>query len=66
MCGLPIDYEAGWREPQSFTADHIIPVSLGGHMTARSNLRAAHRMCNMKRGTGRGTPKTTEDRSGTW
>ena len=62
LCGLPIDPELESPHPMSFTADHIIPMAMGGHLTDRRNLRPAHRICNMKRGTGRGNPRTAKQR----
>ena len=35
--------------PGADTADHIVPRSKGGHH-GDSNLRAAHRVCNSRRG----------------
>jgi 5-methylcytosine-specific restriction endonuclease McrA len=32
------------------TADHLVPVSMGGDWWAPSNLAAAHRGCNSRRG----------------
>lgn len=37
---------------QDITRDHLIPVAEGGSNEA-SNIRAAHRLCNSKRGAGR-------------
>jgi 5-methylcytosine-specific restriction endonuclease McrA len=30
--------------------DHLVPVSRGGSVYSRENLRAAHRICNTRRG----------------
>jgi hypothetical protein len=50
----------------SFSLDHLIPLSMGGARDDPANARAAHRLCNMKRGNGRGKPKTEGDRSSKW
>ena len=42
LCGCSIKF-------RDMTIDHVIPVSKGGTM-ALVNLRAAHRVCNMRRG----------------
>lgn len=28
LCGKPIDYTLKWPDPGSFTADHVVPLSL--------------------------------------
>jgi len=66
ICGLPIDPDLRSPHPLSFTLDHIIPLSMGGARDDPANARPAHRICNMKRGTGRGAPRTTGDRSAAW
>lgn len=38
--------------PMRAEVDEIIPVSLGGSPTDRSNTRLTHRLCNQKRGNG--------------
>ena len=40
----------------SFEVDEIIPVSLGGNPLDRSNVDAAHRICNERRGNGTSRP----------
>ncbi|OCW59808.1 hypothetical protein AKG36_08490 [Trueperella bernardiae] len=69
ICGQPIDYTADWRSRWSFTADHVIPIALGGN--PRGELRPAHRACNSRRGdtTNRRQPaivKPVEKRSKKW
>lgn len=54
VCGRPIDYEADWKSPQAFTADHVKPIAHGGHLYGE--LRAAHRGCNSRRGAGNDRP----------
>jgi len=66
LCGLPIDPELRSPHPLSFTLDHVRPVSMGGAVVDPHNVRPAHRLCNMKRGTGRGRPTTQGDRSSSW
>jgi 5-methylcytosine-specific restriction endonuclease McrA len=46
--------------PGADSVDHIIPRSLGGHLTDPANLRPAHFSCNSSRGNG-----TRARRSGT-
>ena len=36
--------------PGANTADHVVPLALGGHPYDEANLRAAHRSCNSRRG----------------
>ena len=65
ICGKPIDYTLryyidpadGKRKlhPYSFELDEITPHSKGGRMEY-SNVRAAHRICNQRRGNGTSTP----------
>lgn len=64
ICGLPIDPDLKSPHPMSFSVDHLIPMAMGGHLLGP--VRAAHRICNQKRGTGRGRPSTQGDRSAAW
>jgi 5-methylcytosine-specific restriction endonuclease McrA len=73
LCGLPIDPDLEAPDPGSFTVDHIIPLSTIRDPAERrrlrddpANCRPAHRLCNMKRGTGRGRAATQGDRSAGW
>lgn len=50
ICGQPIDYSLPAGDPMSFEVDEIVPVSKGGSPTDRSNVAAAHRICNQRRG----------------
>ena len=51
VCGLPIDYRiSDPHDPRHFECDELVPVSLGGSATDRSNVGAAHRFCNEWRG----------------
>lgn len=45
FCGEPINYQAPYLDPLSFTIDHITPLARGGEDTL-DNLRAAHHQCN--------------------
>ena len=51
LCGEPIDYSLPHGDPGEFTIDHIIPIARGGPDTL-SNLQAAHRECNRRKGAG--------------
>lgn len=44
----PILYDADYRDPLSFTADHVDAVAAGGKMLGV--LMPAHRTCNSSRG----------------
>lgn len=49
ICGKSIDRSLKHPHPQSYTLDHIVPLSLGGaHESA--NIQAAHLRCNTLRG----------------
>ncbi|WP_063813297.1 HNH endonuclease [Nocardia anaemiae] len=50
ICGEDIDYQLPHMDPGEFVIDHIIPVARGGTDTA-DNVAAAHRRCNLIRGT---------------
>lgn len=50
ICGLPINYDLKYPNPWSFTADHIIPVIMGGRSDL-SNMQAAHFRCNRLKGS---------------
>ena len=62
ICGRPIDYGLGniidpitgkrRPHPMSFVVDEIIPVSRGGDPFSIQNCRAAHWICNARRGDG--------------
>ena len=45
VCRNPIDYDAHYLHPLSFTIDHITPINRGGD-DVLDNLQAAHRKCN--------------------
>ena len=53
LCGQPINYQATYPEPDSFTVDHI--KSWINHPELRqdpSNLASAHARCNQSKGKG--------------
>lgn len=51
ICNQQINYEAKWREPTSFEADHVKPVSTHPHLAlSMGNLRPSHQSCNRGRG----------------
>lgn len=49
ICGSEIDPTLAYPEPFSASLDHITPVSVGG-AHADDNVRAAHLICNIRRG----------------
>jgi 5-methylcytosine-specific restriction endonuclease McrA len=51
ICSRPIDYTLPHTHPMSFVADHLQPLAHGGHYAAATNLAAAHKLCNGRRGT---------------
>ncbi|WP_425297973.1 HNH endonuclease [Nocardia brasiliensis] len=53
ICGLPIDITLHYTDPMSWTADHLIPRSKGGHLLGV--IKAAHRRCNASRGNRQAT-----------
>ncbi|GAA5076623.1 5-methylcytosine-specific restriction endonuclease McrA [Thermocatellispora tengchongensis] len=65
LCGEPIDKTLPATHRESWTADHVDPISLGGAPRDPRLLRPAHRHCNSSRGNrlgsrGRALP-TSED-----
>lgn len=48
-CGRYVDQSLPPTSKWGRTADHIVPLSMGGHPTKRSNLRLMHRRCNTLR-----------------
>lgn len=48
ICGEPIDYDAHYLNPTSFTIDHIVPLDAEGKDTL-DNLQPAHRGCNREK-----------------
>lgn len=56
ICGKPIDMDTRAPHPLSPSLDHVVPLSAGGQHTSL-NLRAAHFICNSRRGN-RGPAQT--------
>lgn len=50
ICFKPLDMSIKGPHPLAPSADHIIPVSLGGDPYSQDNLRPAHYGCNSARG----------------
>ena len=51
ICGHPLDKTLKFPHPMSVTADHIVPISLGGSPTDPDNLQAVHLICNQLKGS---------------
>lgn len=49
ICGEPVDPRAPLNGGADPTIDHIVPISRGG-ADAPSNVRLAHRLCNLRKG----------------
>lgn len=47
LCGQPFDWSLPYYHGMAWTADHVVPLHEGGHITGV--LRPAHRSCNSKR-----------------
>ena len=71
ICGQPIDLTLPqWfddpadgrrkRAPWSFEVDEVVPVSMGGSPIDEANCRPAHRICNQRRGNGKGKNRSSE------
>lgn len=50
LCGEWINKARRWPDPLSATADHVLPLALGGARLDRENVRAAHFRCNLSKG----------------
>lgn len=50
ICGAQIDYTLPWYDQNSFVVDHIVPLARGGSDTI-DNKQAAHRSCNLSKGS---------------
>lgn len=48
ICGEWIDRELDYRDPMSWTYDHVDPLTKGGKLLGPG--KAAHRSCNSRRG----------------
>lgn len=51
LCGQPFDWSLHPSHGDAWTADHVVPLAQGGHITG--TLKPAHRRCNSKRNDGR-------------
>jgi 5-methylcytosine-specific restriction endonuclease McrA len=49
ICQQPIDTTLAYPDPNSFSVDHIVPLSKGGS-ERNENLQAAHLFCNIAKG----------------
>lgn len=49
ICGQAIDYSLPSTNPMSFSVDHVIPIARGGEEFSKGNIKAAHKICNMKK-----------------
>jgi len=69
LCDQPIDLSLDYRDPMSFTSDHVVPIAVAMRNGAtqavalRGEIRPCHRSCNSARGDGtKGKGKTTTTR----
>lgn len=46
LCGKELNYNIKYPHPLAPVADHIIPVSKGGHPSSIDNLQILHSSCN--------------------
>jgi len=50
-CGQPIDYSLQWPDPNSYSYEHKIPLSLAPHLAEDpSNGASSHLRCNQSAG----------------
>lgn len=52
LCGQPIDMDLVWPDPDSFTIDHVVPMSQDGSNDLE-NVRPSHGHCNFAKRDGR-------------
>lgn len=57
VCEDVIDSALQWPDPYSFSADHVVPLSIGGQLLDRTNVRASHLRCNRQRGGAHGNAR---------
>lgn len=50
ICGRPIDLSLPARHPESWSADHVVPLDHGGAAESMDNLAPAHYGCNSRNG----------------
>lgn len=60
ICGREIDYKLKYPDPMSASADHIIPISKGGHPSDFDNLQITHLCCNISK-SNKIVPKSGEN-----
>ena len=58
LCHQPIDYTANHLHPDSYTIDHIIPLSKGGNDTL-DNCQPSCRACNRTKSDKVDSPEAT-------
>jgi 5-methylcytosine-specific restriction endonuclease McrA len=51
LCGEPINYQAHYLDPKSFTIDHIVPLARGGQ-DVFENIQPSCRACNLAKADG--------------
>lgn len=51
LCHQKVNRKLSGMAPKGPTIDHLVPVS-GGGLDVLSNVRLAHRVCNVRRSTG--------------
>lgn len=49
ICGKPVDTKLKPPHPLAPVADHIIPISKGGHPSSIDNMQLAHSTCNRQK-----------------
>lgn len=49
LCEEPVDMSIYWPNPGSPSADHVVPLSRGGHDTLE-NVKLSHLACNLSKG----------------
>lgn len=62
LCGNDIDLSIPYPGPQSWSLDHIVPVSRGGDPLEPANCAEAHKICNERKGNRDGPPSNTSSR----
>ena len=65
LCGGYIDRALPRYHPQSWTCDHVMPLSKGGHEYDMSNLAPAHWHCNTSK-QGKTMRQSSSNSSNKW
>lgn len=60
VCLQPFDWTLPYMDAMAFTADHVTPISRGGHILGE--LMPAHRSCNSRRNDGRNVERVRTTR----